>query len=46
VVTQEELERRLMDQLNERLQASEAQLRQEMARKARETSQLACECVV
>ena len=33
VVTQEELEHRLLDQLSERLQASEAQLREEMARK-------------
>ena len=33
IVTQEELEHRLLDQLSERLQASEAQLREEMARK-------------
>ena len=33
VVTQEELEHRLLDQLSEGLQASEAQLREEMARK-------------
>ena len=32
VVTLEELEHRLLDQLSERLQASEAQLREEMAR--------------
>ena len=33
VVTQEKLEHRLLDQLSERLQVSEAQLREEMARK-------------
>ena len=33
VVTQEKLEHRLLDQLSEKLQASEAQLREEMARK-------------
>ena len=33
MVTQEELEHRLLDQLSERLQASEAQLREEMPRK-------------
>ena len=33
VVTQEELEHKLLDQLSERLQVSKAQLREEMARK-------------
>ena len=33
MVTQEKLEHRLLDQLSERLQASETQLREEMARK-------------
>ena len=32
VVTQEELEHRLLDHLSEKLQASEAQLREEMAK--------------
>ena len=42
VVTQEELEHRLLDQLSERLQASEAQLREEMARKVSGGATILC----
>ena len=47
VVTQEELEHRLLDQLSERLQASEAQLREEMARKVSggATTFVCCHCM-
>ena len=42
IVTQEELEHRLLDQLSERLQASEAQLREEMARKVNGGAMILC----
>ena len=42
VVSQEELEHRLLDQLSERLQASEAQLREEMARKVSDGATILC----
>ena len=42
VVTQEELEHRLLDQLSERLQTSEAQLREEMGRKVSGGAMILC----
>ena len=42
VVTDEELEHRLLDQLSERLQVSEAQLREEMARKVNGGAMILC----